>query len=197
MKRAKLNAFLTILILAAPFAASAQSSLDPGQLPKSTMFYLAWHGTPSGEIRKSNSLLAMWDDPDFAPVRAAIVAEMMQSSADSARARTNMTAETLAEYAALLDNELVFGYLTNPNPAKTNGTGNGTLHDTKPIPWNGMFLVYDHTGKEATLAKLLLQARTNEKEPPKISTATIAGMSAIKIERKTGLLFVSLTRYRR
>jgi hypothetical protein len=180
MKRAKVNAFLTILILAAPFAASAQSSLDPGQLPKSAVFYLAWHGTPSGEIRKSNSLLAMWDDPDFAPVRAAIVAEMMQNSADSAKTKTSMTAETLSQYAALLDNELVFGYLKNPNPAKTNGTPS----DAKQIPWNGMFLAYDHTGKEVTLAKLLLQVRMNEKEPPKISTATLAGMPAIKIERK-------------
>jgi hypothetical protein len=189
MKRAKLNAFVTILILAAPFAALAQSNLDPGQLPRSTVFYLAWHGTPTGEIRKSNSLLAMWDDPDVAPVRAAIVAEMMQSSADSAKAKTNMTAETLSQYAALLDNELVFGYLMSPNPAKTNGTGNGTPHDAKQITWNGMFLAYDHTGKEATLAKLLLQVRTNETEPPKISTATIAGMSVIKIERKNGTTY--------
>jgi hypothetical protein len=189
MKRAKLNALLTILILAAPFAASAQSSLDPGRLPTSTAFYLAWHGTPSGEIRRSNSLLAMWDDPDFAPVRAAIVAEMMQSSADSAKAKTNVTADTLSQYAALLDNELVFGYLKNPNPAKTNGAANRTPHDAKQIPWNGMFLAYDHTGKEATLAKLLLQVRANEKEPPKISTATIAGMSAIKIEGKNGTTY--------
>ena len=40
-----------------------------------------------------------------------------------------------------------------------------------------------------TLAKLLLQVRTNEKDPPKISTATIAGMSAIKIEGKSGTTY--------
>ena len=190
MKRAKLNGFLTILTLAAPFAAFAQSSLDPAQLPKSTVFYLAWHGTPSGEIRKSNSLLALWDDPDFAPVRAAIVAEMMQSSADSAKAKTNLTADVLSQYAGLLDNELVFGYLANPHPAKINGTASGTPpQEARQSPWNGMFLAYDHTGKEATLAKLLLQVRMNEKEPPKISPATVAGMSAIKIERKNGTTY--------
>jgi hypothetical protein len=189
MKRAKVNAFLTILVLAAPFAAFAQSSFDPAQLPKSAVFYLAWHGTPSGEIRKANSLLAMWDDPDFAPVRAAIVAEMTQRSADPAQAKANMTAETISQYAALLDNELVFGYLKNPNPAKTNAADNGTPRDAKQIPWNGMFLAYDHTGKEATLAKLLLQVRMNEKDPPKISTATVAGMSAIKVERKNGTTY--------
>ena len=155
MKRAKLNAFLTLMVLAAPSAAFAQSSLDPAQLPKSTLFYLAWHGTPSGEMRKSNSLLAMWDDPDFAPVRAAIVAGMIENSADSAKAKANMTVDVLSQYAALLDNELVFGYLTNPNPAKINGTASGTPQEAKQPPWNGMFLAYDHTGKEATLAKLL------------------------------------------
>ena len=174
MKRAKLNAFLSVVILAAPFATLAQSNLDPGQLPKSTVFYLAWHGTPSGEARKANSLLAMWDDADFAPVRAAIVAEMMRNSADSPKAEAALTADELSQYAALLDNEIVFGYIANPNPAKTETTGREAQH----VAWNGMFLVYDHTGKEATLAKLLLQTRMNEKDPPKISAATIAGISS-------------------
>ena len=81
----------------------------------------------------------MWDDADFAPVRAAIVAEMMRNSGDSPKAKATLTADTLSQYAALLDNELVFGYLTNPNPAKTNGAANRTPHDAKQIPWNGMF----------------------------------------------------------
>ena len=185
MKRAKYNAFLGVLMLAAPFAAVAQSSLDPGQLPKSTAFYLAWHGTPSGETRKANSLLAMWDDADFAPVRAAIVAEMMQSSAESAKTKGTLTADELSQYAALLDNELVFGYIANPNPVKVEAASREGQHAV----WNGMFLVYDHTGKEATLAKLLLQTRMNETVPPKISTATIAGISTIKIERKNSTTY--------
>jgi hypothetical protein len=185
MKRAKCNAFLGVLMLAAPFATLAQSNLDPGQLPKSTAFYLAWHGTPSGEARKANSLLAMWEDADFAPVRAAIVAEMMRSSAESPKAKATLTAEELSQYAALLDNELVFGYIANPNAAKLEATSGEAQH----VIWNGMFLVYDHTGKEATLARLLLQTRMNEKDPPKISTATIAGISSIKIERKNSTTY--------
>ena len=185
MKRAKCNTFLAVLILAAPFATFAQSNLDPGQLPKSTAFYLAWHGTPSGEARKANSLWAIWDDANFAPVRAAIIAAMMGSSGDSPKAKGTLTAEALSQYATLLDNELVLGYAANPNPAKTNGTG----REAQQTAWNGMFLVYDHTGKEATLAKLLLQTRLNEKEPPKISAATIGGISAIKIQRKNGTTY--------
>jgi hypothetical protein len=185
MKRAKLNAFLAVLILAAPLTTFAQSNLDPGHLPKSTAFYLAWHGTPSGEARKTNSLWAMWDDADFAPVRSTIIAAMMGSSADSAKPTSALTADALSQYATLLDNEFVFGYIANPNPAKTNGAG----REAQQTAWNGMFLVYDHTGKEATLAKLLLQVRMNEKEPPKISASTIGGISAIKIERKNGTTY--------
>ena len=185
MKRAKFNAFLIVLILAPPLTTLAQSNLDPGQLPKSTALYLAWHGTPSGEARKANSLWAVWDDPDFAPVRSAIIAALMGSSADSTKPKSALTADALSQYATLLDNEFIFGYVANPNPAKANTA----VREAPQTAWNGMFFAYDHTGKEATLAKLLLQARMNEQEPPKISAATIAGISAIKIERKNGTTY--------
>jgi hypothetical protein len=185
MKRAKCKAVLAVLILALPIATVAQSNLDPGQLPKSTTFYLAWHGTPSAEVRKANSLLATWDDADFAPVRAAIIEQMMRSSADSAKVKAALTRDELAEYAMLLDNEIAFGYIANPNPAKNASSRN----ESQKSAWNGMFLVFDHTGKEATLAKLLLQVRMSEKDPPKVSTATLAGISAIKVERRDGTTY--------
>ena len=185
MRRAKLSAILVVMLLAAPVAVFAQSSLDPGQLPKSTTFYLAWHGTPSIDARKSNSVLATWDDADLSPARDAIIEALVQSSAESTKAKAALTRGELSQYASLLDNEMFFGYIANPNPAKSSGTG----HESQKNPWNGMFLVYDHTGKEAALAKLLLQVRMNEKDPPKISPATIAGISAIKIDRKDGTTY--------
>src|SRR5260370_35561780 len=100
MRRAKLNAFRAAVILVAPFATFAQSSLDPGQLPKSTVFYLAWHGTPAGETRKANSLLALWDDPDFTPVRAAIIEEMGSDSPAAKKTQGGVTRESMAQYAA-------------------------------------------------------------------------------------------------
>src|SRR5437868_1626056 len=88
-----------------------QSALDAGQLPKTTAFYLAWHGTPPAETRAANSLLALWDDPDLAPVRASMIEQMMQGSAESHKANPPLTAEEFSQYASLLDNEFVFGYL--------------------------------------------------------------------------------------
>lgn len=171
---------VALMLGTAPRGALAQSGLDPGKLPSSTVFYLAWHGTPAGEARKVNSLLAIWDDPDFAPVRAAIIEEMMSDSASSQKTQATLTRDELAQYASLLDNEIVVGYLPNPNAAK-----NAEL-DSSAKKWDGTFLVYDRTGKEITLTKLLVQMRKHEKEPPEISATSIAGIPAIKVQRKTG-----------
>ena len=170
----------SLTFASAPRGALAQSGLDLGKLPSSTVFYLAWHGTPAGEARKANSLLAIWDDPEFAPVRAAIIEEMMSDSASSQRTQAPLTRDELAQYASLLDNEIVVGYLPNPNVAKDAAT------DSSASKWNGTFLVYDRTGKETTLTKLLVQMRKHEKEPPEISATSIAGIPAIKVQRKTG-----------
>ena len=172
-----------LLILAAAPATLAQSRLDPATLPKSTSFYFAWHGTPSGEARKANSLLALWDDSDFRPIRAALIEGMLENSAASRKTST-LTPEELSEYTLLLDNEFLAGYIGNPHPAPAKTADATSAPASKP--WNGLFFVYDRTGKEATLAKLLLRTRSSEKDAPKISSVTIAGISALKVERKTG-----------
>jgi hypothetical protein len=146
------------------------------------VFYLAWHGTPGGEVRKANSLWALWDDADFAPVRAAMIEKMTHKSARPEKAGAPVTQEELARYASLLDNEFVVGYMGNPNPAKNVGKPTSSQANK----WNGLFFVYDRTGKEATIASLMMRGRMNEKDPPKISATTIAGISAIKEERKSG-----------
>src|SRR5206468_9880167 len=50
--------------------------------------------------------------------------------------------------------------------------------------WNGMFLVYDQTRKEAVLAKLMLRAQKSEKEPVKISNIRIGGMPVTRIAKE-------------
>ena len=183
MNQAALIRLLAVMVFAfVPVKAVGQSNLDPGRLPKSTAFYLAWHGTPPVDARNANSLLALWNDADFAPVRAAMIEEIMQESASSQKTQTPLTREELMQYAPLLDNEFVFGYIDNPNASKS-----GNVASTLPgNAWNGAFFVYDRTGKEATLAKLLLRTRMSEKDAPKISSTTIAGISTMKMERKTG-----------
>ncbi len=186
MTRRKFAILLTLFGLTlAPREARGQKTLDPGQLPKTTTFFLAWHGMPAGDARKNNSLLALWDDPDFAPVRSALLEQIEHGSARSQKASKPVTPEEFTEFAGLLDNELVLGAIEEPSPAKVSKGATVTAAHK----WEGAFLVYDRTGKDVTLAKLLARTRGDEKDPPKISSESVAGIPAIKVERTSGVSY--------
>jgi hypothetical protein len=172
-----------LLALCAALAASAlfaQAPLEPAQLPARTIFYLIWRGTPTGDIRKSNSLMALWDDPDFAPARAALLNNLMSDSKKKGDGN-GLTREEISSYATLLDNSFTIGYLPREGPAPKPATPGGTVP-----AWTGTFLVYDRTGKEQLLSKAVLRLRANSGEIPTVSEVTIAGVKALKLERKTG-----------
>ena len=151
----------------------AQAPLEPAQMPARTTFYVIWRGTPVGDVRKSNSLLALWDDPDLAPLRAAAL-QNMQSSSERNPSKPQLSREEIEQTSSLLENSFVFGYLRKPETK-------APAAKSTDRPWNGMFFVYDRTGKELLLAKTVLRFRTQEKEPPQISTITVAGAPALKI----------------
>jgi hypothetical protein len=159
----------------------AQAPLEPAQMPARTMFYVIWRGAPVGDARKSNSLLALWDDPDLAPLRAAAL-QNMQSGSDRDPSKPKLAREEIEQTSSLLENSFVFGYLRKPE------TKSAAAKSTDR-PWNGMFFVYDRTGKELLLAKTVLRFRSQEKEPPQISTITVAGAPALKIERKDSVTY--------
>jgi hypothetical protein len=72
----------------------------------------------------------------------------------------------------------VFGYLRKPEAKAVAEKANDH--------WNGMFFVYDRTGKEVLLAKTVLRLRSQEKDASQISTITIAGAPALKVAGKDG-----------
>src|SRR5882724_1649781 len=159
----------------------AQAPIEPAQMPARTIFYVIWRGTPVGDARKSNSLLALWDDPDLAPLRAAAL-QNMQSGSDRDPSKPQLSREEIEQTSSLLENSFVLGYLRKPETKAPAAKSN-------EHPWNGMFLVYDRTGKELQLAKTVLRFRTQEKEPPQISTVTVAGAPALKIARKDSVSY--------
>ncbi len=184
------------LLFTAP-RSHAQAPIEPAQLPARTTFYIVWRGAPAADIRKANNLFALWDDPDFAPVRASMFDNFVAGSQtnqtntakpsaggtkpdDSATAKPGLTSAEAQEYSALLENGFVLGYLGKPeSKAAPNPTGG-------PAPkWNGLFFIYNRTGKEALLTKAVLKMRSDEKELPKLSQTTIAGIPVLKVERKT------------
>src|SRR5712692_10762516 len=153
MKALSLRILLPIAVLlyvSGPSPARAQAPLEPARMSPRTAFYLIWRGVPGPKARKSNSLLALWDDPDFAPVRSAIAAGMLNSSTEKSDQR-KLTREQIQEYAALLENSFTLGYVGElPRRSLSNGAA---IADPKLPAWNGMFFVYDRTGKEELLSK--------------------------------------------
>jgi hypothetical protein len=165
----------------------AQSPLEPAQMPPNTTFYFVWRGQPSAELRKSNSIAALWDDPGFAPVRSSITKVLLKNSEEKKSTESRLTREQLEEYASLLENPFVLGYLSDPQ--KKGYVVSANPSPAKSTPWNGIFFVYDRTGKEAILSKAILSLRASEKEIPQISQVTVADVAALKVERKTGVTY--------
>ena len=187
MKRTHPRALVCALILSMLLASrlAAQAPLEPAQMPSRTSFYLIWRGTPEGNARNTNALFALWDDPDFAPVRAAMF-ENMTSSSEKDSSKPALSREEAEQYSSLLENALVIGYLSKPEAKMTASTA-----PPKPAEhtYNGLFFVYDRTGKEALLSKAVLRMRGQEKELPQISQITVAGVPTLKVERKASTTY--------
>jgi hypothetical protein len=191
--RVLLPTLFLVLLFAVP-RTHAQAPIEPAQLPARTTFYIVWRGVPAADIRHANNLFALWDDPDFAPTRAAMfdnfVGQSQSNNAKPADDDTNpkpgLTSAEAQEYSALLENGFVLGYLGKPE-SKTSSTPPPSGGPAQK--WNGLFFIYNRAGKEALLSKAVLKMRSDEKELPKLSQTTIAGIPALRVERKTGTTF--------
>src|SRR5947209_15386145 len=186
MKVLTIRISLLIAALCVPNVAPAQAPLEPAQMSPRTMFYMIWRGVPSPDARKANALLALWDDADFAPVRSAMVAGMLGSS-DEKSTQPKLTPEQVQEFAGLLENSFTLGYLSEPT--RRNLSNGAAVADAKAPAWNGMFFVYDRTGKEMLLTKAILRMRAEEKEAPRLSQVAIGGVQVVKVEGKSGATY--------
>jgi hypothetical protein len=182
--------FLAFLLVAP--RAHAQAPIEPAQLPARTAFYVVWRGEPAADVRKTNNLFSLWDDPEFAPVRAAMFDNLTSAANDNKSAtKPALTPAEAQEFSSLLENGFVLGYLSKPESKMTAGSTppKPPAPGAPPEKWNGLFFVYNRTGKEALLTKAILQMRGQEKEIPQLSNTTIAGISTLKVERKTGTTY--------
>src|SRR2546430_15712608 len=166
--------------------ARAQAPLEPAQMSPRTMFYMIWRGVPPSEVRKTNALLALWDVQDSARVRSAMAAGMLGSS-DEKSTQPKLTPEQVQEFAGLLENSFTLGYWSEPT--RRNLSTGAAVVDAKTPAWNGMFFVYDRTGKEMLLTKAVLRMRAEEKEAPRLSQVAIAGVQVLKVEGKSGATY--------
>ncbi|MGB2626244.1 MAG: hypothetical protein WAK20_05615 [Candidatus Acidiferrum sp.] len=179
---------ILILMLVSPLAAQQTPiALDPTLLPGRTIFYLAWHGAPSSDVRHANALMSLWDDPDLAELRNSFVQSGLSDQKEKT-GKPTLTKEELNEYATLLDNPMIIGYLPRPASLAVESAAS-TSKAAAPPAWNGGFLIYDRTGKEAVLSKAVLRIRGSETELPKLTNLTVAGVQALKIERKNNVTY--------
>jgi hypothetical protein len=187
MKPSHLRGFVGILAMCTLSCvhAAAQAPLEPARLPARTSAYLLWRGTPAGDARATNSLLALWDDPDFAPVRAAMF-ENMTSASDTDSSKPALTREEAEQYSTLFENAFVLGYISRP---EAKMTASAVPPQPSDRSWNGFYFVYDRTGKESLLSKAVLRMRGQEKEMPKLSEITVSGVPVLKVERSTGTTY--------
>jgi hypothetical protein len=169
------------LCVCVPNAARAQAPLEPAQMSPRTLFYLIWRGVPPPDVRKANSLFALWDDADFAPVRSAMVTGMIGSSEEKS-SQPKITPEQFQEFAGLLENSFTAGYVSSP--MRRNLSNGAAVADAKTPAWNGVFFVYDRTGKEMLLTKAMLLMRASSKQPLQLSQVTIGGVQVLKSEGK-------------
>jgi len=167
------------LCVCVPNAARAQAPLEPAQMSPRTLFYLIWRGVPPPDVRKANSLFALWDDADFAPVRSAMVTGMIGSSEEKS-SQPKITPEQFQEFAGLLENSFTAGYVSAP--MRRNLSNGAAVADAKTPAWNGVFFVYDRTGKEMLLTKAMLLMRASSKQPQQLSQVTIGGVQVLKSE---------------
>ncbi len=175
----------TIFLLVANVA-SAQVPLEPTQMPANTTFYFVWRGQPNAELRRTNSIAALWDDPGFAPVRSSVTNAILKSSEEKSP-ENRLTRQQIEEYASLAENAFVLGYLSDPQKKRSEPSKDSSAENARP--WNGIFFVYDRAGKEAILSKAVLSLRSSEKETPQLSQMTIAGVPVLKVQRKASTTY--------
>jgi len=187
-RRTIASSALGILCLASPLLAQksqppSQASIDPSRLPGNTVFYLLWRGAPAPAVRSANSLFALWDDAGFEPARNALLESFLGHAEKSPEGKSPLTREEVSEYATLLENPISLGFVGEPR--KTSSDSLSPKANDAAHKWNGFFLIYDRTGKEALLEKALLRMRALEKRPPKRTPIMIAGIPALKVEHTT------------
>ena len=158
---------LSICLLACAAVAPAQDQPLENRLPAKTTFYVAWHGRkPLAAARATNSFLRLWDDSEFATARAAMVAEMFSSVPKDKKDKIPLSRE---DVSALLENPFVLGGIKK--------AGSATVSVAKPGQPNvdfDVFLIYELTGKEEILGRLMEMEKSGT-PVPSITKSTFRG----------------------
>lgn len=101
---------LVALALSAAPPSRAQTDELTDRLPANTLFYVYWRGADSLGSANGNALVALWNDPGFAPVRRILQQEL----ADGAARDPRLSHIPADQWEALLRNPLLVGARLGP-----------------------------------------------------------------------------------
>ncbi len=158
--------FLALLLpVCAGVPLRAQDPPLESRIPARTVFYMSWRGGQAlAAARTTNSLLRLWDDPEFAPLRAALLTKLFSSELKQAPTLNR------DELATLLENSMLVGVM--PSSRVTSAPGARTAQKGFESP---AFLIYDRNGREK-LADRLSELGRNEEPKPTITHSTFRGI---------------------
>jgi hypothetical protein len=145
----------------------AQTNELTDRLPPDTLFYVYWRGAGSLGSENSNALVALWNDPGFAPARHILEQQLAEGAARNPR----LARISADQWQALLANPLLFGARLGQatNGAKPKGQG---------------FLIVSAQGKAAENARAVLAAAG----PEAAATAKLTAASYLVSSRDPATL---------
>jgi hypothetical protein len=148
------------------FGQKAPSALAPSLLPSDTLFYLHWRGTSSLQsAQNTNSLLGLWADPEFAPLRQALI-EAFYRGAKKQKQLSSATRQELEQFVSLAENPFLLGFA---GPLDLSAMSSTPAKESPPARRPAFFLVYDDTGKSELIAKLRKKSAEASQEPRSIT----------------------------
>ena len=169
---------LSLLCLFLPASCLAQKDPFANRLPPKTWLYLEWHGTGNlGSAKRTNSLLRLWADPAFAPVRDLITGQFYEEAKRDPKL-ANLSGEDITELFSIFENPLAAGLIeSEPNPENSSGTSNPKQ------PWRpkGYFFVFDATGKAEGLQKLYARFKAERTATEPITSFAVGPTTVDKI----------------
>jgi hypothetical protein len=178
-------AFALLLLIAADTPLFAQTSSLLDRLPASTVFFAYWHGMGAvTSAEKTNHVVQLFEDPQFAHARDALLKSMRENVAKNGPATSD---QEQVEVLSLLDNPAVVGVVLNPKSEKK------TSADATPPPVTGFFIVYDAHGKTAMVEKLRAANKATGKEVPTVMSYEFQGTKIEARATGTDVSYTALT----
>jgi hypothetical protein len=159
---------LAVLLLPVSSPLVAQAPPIVERLSPDTILYLDWRGSASlGGVEKKNHLLKLLADPTLAPLWVHLTSELERNAPKGA---APVAPFLLPDLVSLLDNEVGFGIVPNPDAPKAPVAG-------KTVPLYSTFFVYDLKGKADLIQKWRALSVMSSKTPLEVTKYDFGGIS--------------------